>query len=196
MSAAVSQGAYRHHLAPLADDALLGAHVHHRAVQAPARLLDAPRHHEHARLARDALQLLPRAVPAHRRRLAAAAAAAVRAAELAPDPPRPGARAAAHRVPEVDRPVKVRGELLAAGVRALADDAPERAPARVAPQVRLGQQQDVDVLRGGAARDVGEGGERGRPGGAGGRRGRADADGGHARSMLTRSSGCPFHGVE
>lgn len=121
-------------LAALANDAQPRAHVDDGPVQAPADLLDDAGDEEDARAARNLLELLARAV------------ASPLAGQLPVGPGVAGPRASG-RVSEVDGLVKVLCEGLAGLVRAVVG---------VAADEGLGEEEDVDLLGGGAAGDGGE----------------------------------------
>lgn len=158
---------HRHDLSPFPNHASTRTNIHHGAIQAPARLLHRAHHHKHARLRRNTLQLLARAVSPLLLLLQAAAAAA---GQL-PLHPAVAATAAAvpHRVAQIHRALKVLQELVSPFSRAPADDAPERRPARVAAEVGLGEEQDVDVGARGAGGEGADAREGEGGGGAGGR---------------------------
>ena len=174
--------AYWHDLAALPYHALLGTHVHDRAVQAAARLLDTSHHQKHARIPRNALNLLTRAVAPH----------GITATDAPRHPLIPGAGAVPNRVAQVSRGVEVARELVAARLGAPADDAPEGLAARVAPDEGLGQRQDVHAQGRGARGETREEGEGERRGGlrAGGGGAEADAclggHGGVVRGVVVR----------
>lgn len=136
---------YRHDLAALADDALARTHVDGRAVQTAPRPLDQTRDDEDARLPRDPLQLLARAVAPLRLRLPAALLTSSstlesRRGELPPHPPVSCACVTlAHDIAEVDGGVEVVGILVPATLLPLADDAAKGRAARVAAEEGLGQ---------------------------------------------------------
>lgn len=167
---------YRHDLAALAQRARARADVHHRAVERAARALNQPDDEKDARLRRDPLQLLPRAISPLNALLRIIITAV--ATELPLDPRVASAAAAvAGGVAEVDGGLKVARVLFAAGVAAVADDAAKVRAARVPANVGLGEQQQVDALRGGAAGEERELLERGGLGGLRAGGGGSEADG-------------------
>ncbi len=96
------------------------------------------------------------------------------------------AAAVADDVAEVDGGLKVAGVLVAACRRAVANHRAKVRAARVAAEIGLGEQQQVDALGGGAAREGAELLQRRGPGGlrAGGGGAEPDGVGGHCLESL------------
>lgn len=174
---------YRLDFASFPNHPVVRRDVHDSAVQGTARLLDEAHDDEHARLARDALELLagPVApllrrdlrvgVPDGRRHLNGMFATIVDAGQLPLDPGVAGARAAGpHGIAQVDGGLEVAQELVAALGGARAHPAAKVRAAGVTAEVGLGQQEQVGLGGGGARGELLELGQGFLGGGLGRRR--------------------------